>query len=111
MTFKISELIKLGEKKAILDVNTILSIDEYVRHKERTVGYNLARDEDNNMDITVDEEVMVKILQAYRTCDKKRLVDIFPCAMKNPDCGLGEIYDLAKAIASQLPKIIRKVEK
>ena len=96
MTFKLSELLKLPEKKE----QKILTSSGYM-DSDLSIGYNYALSELANMEITVDEGAVARILKDTKDC-----WDGLPDCDKvsSPVAGI-KLY--AHAIASQLPKILK----
>jgi hypothetical protein len=95
-TFKLSELVKLPEKKEINTPSMGTS---------RREGYNKALSELANMNVEVDEEAIWKILIEVSGCKP----DKEDCSF--PRCNIwGTCKRVVEAIASQLPMMIKRKE-
>lgn len=110
MTFKLSELIKLPEKKDINKWRHCGGQSYYMRDDE-AIGYNQALSDLANMEIEVDEEAIVKIIkpywQGFELMQKGSMREGFICQIYDR---LANPTKLAHAIASQLPKMIKRKE-
>lgn len=105
MTFKLSELVKLGGKKEFSSGKfTSKEGMNYwqIEHPEAfDVGFNEALSDLANMEIEVDEEVIRKIIQIVAWKGGRQVYEQY-------NIGYSPFHDiLSKAIASQLPKMIK----
>lgn len=98
---KLSELIKLGEKKEAKYIDAPEALQYNNESYLKTEGYNLARDEDNNMEIEVDEEAIKKILIAENKTGS-HILNNYPNQFSTV-----LVNEAAHAIASQLPKFLK----